>query len=358
MNSISRRRFVLRSSVSSMIPVLVFAHAAVGQVDNQTKVPEQLQARNYRTGPTAAVVRSAVDRYRLNSEAIRSRTYPDTGRPGGSIGPYSGAGVQKYSGSYVHPGLFPKVIGPPYVYPRPYPAGYGYGYPYPYPAFSNSYIIAPSATGWGPVGYPGYGYPWYGSSFFDDYYYPWIDPEYRYERYQRLTTQSAQRTKRLLDKNRGMMSQGLQAFAEGRYEQALSAFRLAADMNKSDPAARVHAAHTCFALGRYSQAVRWLREAFGLEPRLRDLPYDIRDDYGRREDFDEQLTRLRGALELSPNDIDLLTLLGYINYYTGQRTEAYEALRKVKERIPKGARRDELVASLFEACAPERREAK
>jgi hypothetical protein len=357
MNPISRWRFVLRRTVGVVVPVWLLAHPAVGQIETRTTAPEQVQARNYRTGPTAAAVRSAVDRYQLNNPVIRSRNYPDAGRSGGIVGPYSGGGYQKYGGSYVNPGLFPKVIGPPYVYPRPYPYGYGYGYSYPYPMFGNSYTIAPPGAAWSPMGYPGYGYYGYDPSFFDDYY-PWIDPEYRYERYQRLTTQSAQRTTRLLNKNRGMMSQGLQAFAEGQYERALSAFRLAADMNKSDPAARVHAAHTCFALGRYSQAVRWLRDAFNLEPRLRDLPYDIRDDYGRREDFEVQLVKLKGALELNPDDVDLLTLLGYVHYYTDQRTEAYEALRKVKERLPRNARRDELVSGLFEACAPERREIK
>jgi tetratricopeptide (TPR) repeat protein len=183
---------------------------------------------------------------------------------------------------------------------------------------------------------------------------PWIDDDYRQWRYWYLTRKTHQRSRRLLKNHDLMMSRGTEAFVKGKYEQARSAFVLAADMNKFDPASRIHAAHACFALGRYSQSVRWLREAFGLEPRIRDLPYDLRTDYGRPSEFDDHLAALKASVQAFPKEIDPLIVLGYVYYYIGQRDQAHQALRKAKDCLAKAAPKDELVTTLLEATAPSR----
>jgi tetratricopeptide (TPR) repeat protein len=160
------------------------------------------------------------------------------------------------------------------------------------------------------------------------------------------------RSKRLLETQGRMMARGLAAFAEGRYQDARSAFVLAADANVSDSASRIHAAHACFALQRYDEAVRWLREAFGLEPRIRELPYDLRSDYGRVEEFDEHLAALEASVQAFPNDASPLIVLGYVQFYMGNRNEAYQALRRVARRMGDKARRDDLLTLLLEASKP------
>ena len=83
---------------------------------------------------------------------------------------------------------------------------------------------------------------------------------------------------------------------------------------------------------------------------LRELPYDVRTDYGEPQAFDAHLAALKGSVEAFPDEADPLILLGYVSYYTGQRADAHRALRQAGDRLPK----DELVAMLLKATQPSR----
>ena len=235
-----------------------------------------------------------------------------------------------------------------YPYGGAYHYRYGYGWSYPTRPYDGyAYGTPHRLRTWGPYGSP-FIVPGRSSRG------PWIDDDYRQWRYADRTRQSKKRTKRLLESHRKMMSQGLAAFAKGDYERARSAFVLAADMNHGDAASRIHAAHGCFALGRYGQAVRWLREAFHLEPRLCDLPYDIRTDYGDPKDFEAQLSALKGSIAALPDEPDPLILLGYVSFYAGQRAEAHDALVQARRRLGDQAAKDHLVTTLVKASEPSR----
>ena len=113
-----------------------------------------------------------------------------------------------------------------------------------------------------------------------------------------------------------------------------NAFKLAAETNQGDPAARIYAAHALFATGRYREAVPFLKRAFELQPKLVLLDYDMRDDYGRRADFDSHVRALEAALAQSPSSVERLVMLGYVRYYSGQKDTAYEPLARVKRIDP------------------------
>jgi len=231
-----------------------------------------------------------------------------------------------------------------YGWTRPCPQAYGYPY-----VHNGSYVWPAGRGHW----YTPYGFPGYHRGFTRAYRGSWYDYYERVRNRKRFTKRTRDRSERLAESHRVKMSQGLQAFGAGQYEVARSAFGLAAGMDITDPASRIHAAHACFALGRYSRAVKWLREAFGLEPRIRELPYDLRNDYGRQEDFDAHLAALKGSLEAFPKEVDPPILLGYVHYFTGNRAHAYDALCKAKPRLAKG-KRDDLLALLLEASEPSR----
>lgn len=234
-----------------------------------------------------------------------------------------------------------------YSYRHPYEYGYDYraygGYPYGYPWGVMPYRIRQ----WGPDGRPFLmpGRPFVG---------PWIDDDERQWRRWYLARRTKTRSSRLKQTHDLMMARGVAAFAAGDYEQARSGFVLAASTNVYDAASRVHAAHSCFALGRYDQAVRWLREAFRLEPRIRELPYDIRSDYGNPADFDAHLGALKATAAALPGEAEPLIMLGYVHYYTGQRAEAHRALTRASQRLARNAPEAELIAGLLENCAPSR----
>jgi tetratricopeptide (TPR) repeat protein len=119
---------------------------------------------------------------------------------------------------------------------------------------------------------------------------------------------------------------GLKHFREGRYHPATRYFKLAAETNQGNPTSRIYAAHALFAIGRYEDAVRYLRRAFELQPKIALLSYDIRKDYKDQTDFKQQLEKLLEAHQLDPDRIERLVLMGYIYFYTNQREKAYHPL--------------------------------
>lgn len=182
----------------------------------------------------------------------------------------------------------------------------------------------------------------------------WIDDDYRQYRHWKAVREDHRRTRSLLGTHDKMVKRGLSAFARGDYATARSAFRLAAKANVFDPSCRVHLAHACFALGRYREAARNIREAFHLEPRLADLPYDVRDDYGQPEDFDRHLAALQAAASSGAGP-EPLTVLGYVQYYTDQRSEAFVALRHAQTMLDKrDTKQRHLLNVLIDGCRPSR----
>ena len=112
--------------------------------------------------------------------------------------------------------------------------------------------------------------------------------------------ESNARTDRILHNYAGHLAGVLEKFNKGLYAEAADAFQLACDTHQGDPAARIYAAHAFFAIGRYRDAVPYLHRAFELQPRVIFLGFDIRDDYGRRGDFDLQRDALEDALRQRP----------------------------------------------------------
>jgi len=139
---------------------------------------------------------------------------------------------------------------------------------------------------------------------------------------QRLETQADQGR----SSYRRAMDDGYAAFTAGRYRWAARHFELAATLNQGDPSSRLCAAHALTALGHYDSAVRILRRAFDLEPRIVYLPVDIREAYGVRSDFEKHRESLRTAAEDQRESADLWLLLGYYYYFSDDVERASAAL--------------------------------
>lgn len=160
--------------------------------------------------------------------------------------------------------------------------------------------------------------------------------------------ESNARTDSVLKHYAGHLSRALQLFNTGRYVEAADAFQLAADMHQGDPACRLYAAHSLFAIGRYRDAIPFLRRALQLQPRIVYLGFDIRDDYGQKQDFNHHLAALQAALNQSPNNLDRLILLGYVYYFCHERDRAYSVLREAYRLDP----RDPLIVALLDNSRP------
>ena len=164
----------------------------------------------------------------------------------------------------------------------------------------------------------------------------------------RFDNESNERTEVVLKHFTGHLSRALTLFNQGRYREAADAFRLAAEEHQGDPSSRLYAAHALFAIGRYHEAVGFVRRAFELQSRIVYLTFDMRDDYGQRRDFTQQLGALESAVHSSPSNADRLLMLGYVRYFTGDRDGAYESLLAAY----KLNHRDPLVKQLLENSRP------
>ncbi len=123
---------------------------------------------------------------------------------------------------------------------------------------------------------------------------------------------------------------GLEHLRAGDYRAAAAAFKLAAESNQGDPAAAIYAAHALFAIGRYRDAAGYLRHAFDMQPKIALLDYDLREDYGVKEDFQTHLAALEQALRDDPRNTDRLLVLAYVYSFSGQRDRADGLLREAR----------------------------
>lgn len=144
------------------------------------------------------------------------------------------------------------------------------------------------------------------------------------------------------------LERGIEMFREGQYLEAADTFQVASDMDQGSAASRIYAGHALFAIGRYRDAVRHLRRAFELQPRIAYLTYDMRGDYSDLTAFNDQYQALQTALKLSPRDPDRLFMAGYVLYYSGQRGQSYPFWSRAHQ-LDKS---DRLVAKLMRNAQP------
>lgn len=157
-----------------------------------------------------------------------------------------------------------------------------------------------------------------------------------------------ERTQSLLTQASTHMGRGLAAFRNGQYREAVKHFKLASETNQGDPSAMIYTAHALFAIGRYQEGSAYLRKAFTLEPRIALLTYDMRDDYGNRQDFTEQFTALHSALKAAPTNVDRLAMFSYVLNFSGRTDDAYKLLAKARKIGPN----DKIITLLYEASNP------
>lgn len=176
-------------------------------------------------------------------------------------------------------------------------------------------------------GYPGgYGYGHDAESAYNQGRY---DADHEY-----LWYIAAARAGRLLNQYAEQFDLGVIQFRDGNYERALLNLLGAVEKNHANAASRLHAGHSLFALGRYSEASSLISRAFELSPSLPYKTYDIRDEYGNKSDFDNQLARLKSFVARHPNEVGSVTLLGYVTFFTEGPGKSYPYLKRAHDLSP------------------------
>lgn len=141
-------------------------------------------------------------------------------------------------------------------------------------------------------------------------------------------------TQKLLRTRDEALKAGLQAFNQGSYDEAADIFLLATGLDHGDPASRIYAAQSLFALRQYDQALPLLRRAFDLQPNLLHLRFDLGLEYGDPADLASQVKDLQSFMTINPDWSDGYLLLGYELLHSGQRNLAHQAFSRAAQLDP------------------------
>ena len=129
---------------------------------------------------------------------------------------------------------------------------------------------------------------------------------------------------------RRLMTDGVKAFADGRYEEAAEQFlRVAMDDPNSVDAALAYATAR-FATGSYAMSAVAIRRGIRRMPQVVNSLFDIRDRYDKLADFDLQLETLTKHMDEHPDDVDGLVVLGFVQHFTGERELAAQTFARLK----------------------------
>jgi tetratricopeptide (TPR) repeat protein len=139
------------------------------------------------------------------------------------------------------------------------------------------------------------------------------------------------------------LGRGDKAFETGRYAEARVEYVRALVVADEDAGVRIALGISEFALGRFEDASRAIREGVVRMPGLARSSLDLRDGYGRpealRRDFAAHLAALETHVETHGDDAGARFLLGFMRYYSGDRAgglaafETYASMAEFDVRV-------------------------
>lgn len=156
---------------------------------------------------------------------------------------------------------------------------------------------------------------------------------------------------RLLTRSEAAIGEGLDLQRSGDYRRAMLSFRLAAELNQSDPASRIHLAQSLLALRQYPSAGAALRRALSLQPKLVFVSLDWSADFESAAAWDEVVETMERWYAGVAGDrlpADSAFLVGYVRFSQGDWAGAQEAFRLAAAR----GKWDDALRALLELSAP------
>ena len=162
-------------------------------------------------------------------------------------------------------------------------------------------------------------------------------------------TEQAEDNPELAARIQATMEGGTEAFAGGRYTEAVGLFQEAVDADPRNVDGLLALAAGRFAVGEYSAAAKAVRDGVNLYPPIVDSAFDLRERYGRRADFPDQLGRLERHVRDHRDDADARVVLGFIRHFSHQRELSEQVFNEVKRG---GVAADADIAEVFLSAIP------
>jgi len=130
------------------------------------------------------------------------------------------------------------------------------------------------------------------------------------------------------------MFDGMKAFGEGTYERAAELFLKVAMEDPENVDATLAYAVARFATGDYHISAIAIRRGVRTFPEVVNSAFDIRDRYGKIDDFDSHLKRLEEYVRQNPQEVDGWLVLGFVRHFMQDREMAGRTFEILKRRSP------------------------
>ena len=131
-----------------------------------------------------------------------------------------------------------------------------------------------------------------------------------------------------------LIREGDTLFKTSDFSVAAERFKAATEIDPTHPISHFAYGHTLFALGRYAESARAIREGMTRYPDWGKVRMNRRSAYRDPTEFDQRLSRLEAWVEAHPDQTDVGFLLGYYYYFTQQSQRAQETFHRVVEFDP------------------------
>lgn len=140
----------------------------------------------------------------------------------------------------------------------------------------------------------------------------------------------------------GLLEQGEKALQKEQYDVAREHFDHAMQLAPNDPRSRISFGLCEFALGNFGNAAAAIHDAMSMAPDLASTPLDLRKGFGNGQAYQTQINLLENLIRLRPDDLRYPMLLGFMQYFGGQRATGIQTLRDYTK-----ARPDDATVSTF-----------
>jgi len=133
------------------------------------------------------------------------------------------------------------------------------------------------------------------------------------------------------------INEGAQKFEQGQYDEAVRLFEEVALEDRNNADAWFALGTAKFATGDYARSASAIRQGVQAFPEMVNTVFDVRDRYGKIEDFQRHIESLERHVESNKQDVDAHIVLGFVYHFTGQRDWAKEVFNYVSEQSPDDA---------------------
>jgi tetratricopeptide (TPR) repeat protein len=151
------------------------------------------------------------------------------------------------------------------------------------------------------------------------------------------------------EREQELLKNGMTSFESGDYEKAARLFLQAAMANPDNIDALLAYAVARFATGDYAVSAIAIRRGVSKFPGVVNAAFDVRDRYGRPDDFEPQMVQLERFVQVHPDDIDAWLVLGFIRHFSDQRelsARTFQLLLKTADES------DAMIAEIFLTADP------